>query len=141
MRSFIVTLTVLASSSAQIGVDTISEIWTKTGEDGMGLGGSIQIEIWNVEDSSCWTNELNTLGNNFKPNTVDKFGRLDISDCFDFEVDQLLVPKLVIHHSGLDSWFVEYVRLVMKSGQFLECVFNKSVDGSGTLEHSSCVLP
>ena len=142
MKAFIIFIALfLHSCEAQLIPDTISEIWTKTGDDGMGVAGSIQIEIWNVDDISCWTNSLNNLGNNFQPNTIDKFGRLDISDCYDFEVDQLIIPKLVIHHSGLDSWFVEYVRVVMKSGQFLECTFNQSVDGSGTLENLSCFLP
>ena len=90
----------------------VIQLQTLTGdEEDAGLNvGSINIQLINDQESSCYIGDLANQGNTFARGMIDVFeGHTELMDCDGFQMSNNSVT-LVVGHTGVDGWLPEWFR-------------------------------
>ena len=96
--------------------------------------GSVNVNIV-APNGTCSIENLDNRGNTFAYGQLDEFVGEDLQGCLEFEAPNNQIDFVILNHSGLDGWYLEFMNLHLTSGVILQCPYDDWLDNndSGTL--------
>ena len=91
--------------------------------------GSVNVNLI-APNGTCAIQNLDNRGNTFSYGSLDEFVGEELQGCLEFEASNNEIDYVIINHSGLDGWYLEFVNLHLTSGVILQCPYDDWLDNS-----------
>jgi hypothetical protein len=105
---------------------------------GMGIGGSVDIRIYNENGGFCEILNLDAAGNQFQTGETDKYYGDDVQNCLFFYMPDTVVSKMTVQHWGSDAWKPEWFKVFTDLGRIVQCNDGNWIDGDEFHELLDC---
>ena len=91
--------------------------------------GTINVNII-APNGTCSIQNLDNRGNTFAYGQRDEFVGEDLQGCLEFDAPNNQIDYVILNHSGLDGWYLEFINLFLTSGAILQCPYDDWLDNS-----------
>jgi hypothetical protein len=101
----------------------------------MGIGGSVDIRIYNENGGYC---QILDLDGKFNTGNTDSFYGDDLATCLLFYMPDTVVSKMTVQHRGSDAWKPEWFKVFTDLGSIVQCNDGNWIDGDEFHELLDC---